>query len=81
MITVRGVKERKYEVRSQTYGTRNVVNRLYYGGIFLASTEERGEEGESKSSMEQTIKRADERTEKMGIEITGEAGSENEVNG
>ncbi len=70
MITVQGSKGRKYEVRSQLYGTSNLVQRLYYGGIFLASTESRGPNGESSSSMEVTIERANARADALGIEVS-----------
>jgi len=70
MTTVQGSKNRKYEVRSELYGTRNLVHRLYYGGIFLASTSELSPTGGSSSSMEDTIARANERADQMGIEIT-----------
>ncbi len=70
MVTVKGSKGIKYEVKSTLYGTRNLVQRLYFGGIFLSSTEEKGPNGESSSSIETTIRRADERCENLGIEVT-----------
>ncbi len=70
MTTVQVSKERKYEVRSQLYGTSNLVQRLYYGGIFLASTDWKGPNGESSTSLEVTIERANERADLLGIEVS-----------
>jgi len=70
MVTVKGKTGRKYEVRETVYGTRNIVYRLYYGGIFLAGSDQRGPNGESSSSLEITIARADARCEELGIEIS-----------
>jgi hypothetical protein len=70
MVTVRGSKERKYEVRSQLYGTSNLVQRLYYGGIYLAGTDWKGPNGESSSTLEITIERADKRADELGIEVS-----------
>jgi hypothetical protein len=69
MTTVQGSKGRRYEVQSTLYGTRNSVHRLYFGGIFLASTEQQGIWGESSSTMEVTIARADDRADALGIEV------------
>lgn len=69
MTTVQGADGRRYEVQSQLYGTRNLIHRLFWGGIFLASTDQRGANGESSSSLETTIARADERATKLGIEV------------
>jgi len=70
MTTVQGSKGRKYEVRSQLYGTQNLVHRLYLGGIFLSATSERGPHDSSSSSMEITLERANERADKLGIEVS-----------
>ena len=69
MTTVQGTNGRKYEVRSELCGTRNLVQRLYYGGIYLAGTDQAGPQGESSSTIEVTIERADERADALGIEI------------
>jgi len=69
MVTVLSKSGRRYEVRSQLYGTSNLVHRLYYGGILLASTDQTGDAGESSSSMELTIERADKRAGQLGISI------------
>lgn len=66
-VTVQGSNGRRYEIRTQTYGTRSVVQRLYYGGIYLASTDDLGPNGESNSTLETTIERANERAEQLGI--------------
>ena len=69
MTTVQGSKGRRYEVREQLYGTSNLVQRLYFGGVFLSSTSESAENGANSSSMMETIKRANERADEMGIEV------------
>lgn len=70
MVTITGKSGRMYEVKSQLYGTSNLVHRLYFGGIFLAGTDCLGPEGESSSSLETTLERAEERVSKLGIEIS-----------
>ena len=70
MVTVKGSKDRRYEVRSQLYGTSNLVLSLYYGGIFLASTDQSGPNGESCSTYEQTIERANLRADVLDIEVS-----------
>ena len=72
MTTVLGGKGRKYEVKSELYGTRNLVHSLYYGGIYLAGTDQKGDKGESSSTMETTIKRANKKADDLGIEINRE---------
>jgi len=69
MTTLRGSNGRRYEVQSQLYGTSNLVHRLYFGGVFLAATDERGPGEQSSSTILQTIERANHRAEEMGIEI------------
>ncbi|MBA7495082.1 hypothetical protein ES702_05661 [subsurface metagenome] len=69
MTTVKGSKGRKYDVECELFGTRNLVHRLYFGGIFLASTDQRGPDGELSSSLEITIERANKRVDDLGIEI------------
>jgi hypothetical protein len=69
MVTVMGKSGKRYEVQSQLYGTSNLVHRLYYGGIFLAGTDQPGPQGESCSTMEQTIDRADARVAALNIYI------------
>jgi len=70
MVTVKSSRTgRVYEVRSQLYGTSNLVHRLYFGGIFLASTGAQGLNVPS-HSWEDAIAIADERSIKLGIEIT-----------
>jgi len=68
-VTVKGENGRRYEVLSELYGTRNMVHRLYYGGIFLASTDQKGPAGESSSSMEVAVRKADEMVKTLGIEV------------
>ena len=70
MTTVKSSKTgRVYEVRSQLYGTSNLVHRLYFGGIFMACT---GSQGLNvpPNSMENAIEIADRRSVELGIEIT-----------
>ena len=64
----------RYEVQTTLYGTRNLVHRLYLGGIFLAGTDEKGPNNESSSSMETTIERANTRNDvlKIRVETQGE---------
>lgn len=70
MTTVRSKKTgRVYSVKSQLYGTSNLVQSLYLGGIFLAGTGSRGPSGESSTTLEDTIARADARADDLGIEI------------
>ena len=69
MTTLQGSKGRRYEVQSTLYGTRNLVQRLYYGGIFLAGTDQRGPAGESSTTLEDTIDRANQRADALGVEI------------
>lgn len=70
MTTVKSNKSgRKYDVQNTLYGTSCNVYRLYYGGIFLAGTDVRGPRGESSSTIEDTIIRADIRADELGIEI------------
>jgi len=64
MTTVRGKNGRRYEVRSTLYGTSNLVQRLYYGGIYLAGTEKSGQ------TIESAIERADKRVEDIGIDVS-----------
>lgn len=70
VTTVKGSNGRRYEVTSLLYGSRNWVHNLYYGGIFLAGTGRKGPRGESSTSMEVTIERANARADELGIEIT-----------
>jgi len=72
MTTVKGKTGRKYEVQSTRYGTRLLVQRLYCGGIYLASTDDRGPNGESETSLEITIERADDRADKLGLCVEDE---------
>jgi hypothetical protein len=67
MVTVLAKSGRRFEVRSTQYGTTNLVHHLFYGGIFLAGTDRRGDAGESSSTMELTIERADKRADQLGI--------------
>jgi len=62
ITTVRGSKGRRYEVKSRLYGTSNMVHCLYYGGVYLASTDHHGK-------MIDTIKAANEYADELGIEI------------
>lgn len=61
---------RVFEVRSQLYGTSNLVHRLYYGGIFMSQT---GSQGLNCPvwSIEEAVEQANNRAEKLGIEIGG----------
>jgi len=69
MTTVRGKSGRRYDVEHTIYGTRNHEYRLYFGGVFLATTASGGPKGESSTSFEDTIIRADERAERLGLEV------------
>jgi len=70
MTTVKSQKSgRVYEVRSQLYGTSNLVHRLYFGGIFLSSTGSQGGNVPS-NSMEDAIRIADKRADELGIEVS-----------
>ena len=62
ITTVKGSGGRRYEVRSTLYGTSNLVQRLYYGGIYLGGTD-------VSVTMEATIEAANKRVEELGIEI------------
>jgi hypothetical protein len=69
--TVKSFKSgRKFEVRSHLYGTSDLVQKLYYGGIFMCQT---GSQGLNCGSLtiEEAIEKADDRAEKLGIEIEG----------
>ena len=68
MTTVQGSKGRKYEVQSRLFGTNHWVYTLFYGGILLASTNKPGPNGESSSSIEVTIERANKKADDLGIE-------------
>ena len=70
VTTVKGSDGRRYEVKSVLHGRSNWVQSLYYGGIFLATTMSPGPKGQSSSSMEVTIERANAKVDKLGIEIT-----------
>jgi hypothetical protein len=59
---------RKYEVRHTLYGTSNNVYSLYYGGIWLASTEQSC--NNSDGTLETAIINADARVAKLGINVT-----------
>lgn len=70
MITVTSLKTgRRYEARTTQYGSSNIVTRLYYGGIYLAGTDQPGMNGESSSSIELTIFRADQRAANLQIDL------------
>jgi hypothetical protein len=70
MTTVKSQKTgRVYEVRSELYGTHNLVHRLYFGGIFMSSTGSQGLNVPS-NSIEDAIEIADKRSSALGIEIT-----------
>lgn len=70
MTTVTGSKGRKYEVRTKQYGMSNTTYMLYYGGIFLAGSDVLVPKGQSCSTLEVTIERANERADALGIEIS-----------
>lgn len=72
IVTVKGKNGRRYEVETTLYGICNLTHRLYYGGIYLAGTNEPGPNKESSSSMKITIQRADNRVDELGIEVAGE---------
>lgn len=67
MVTVQHASGRRFEVRSQLYGTSNLVHRLYYGGIFLCQTGSQGHNAGT-LTMEDAIERANARAERLGIE-------------
>jgi hypothetical protein len=67
MVTVQG-HEKRYEVRSELYGTRNLVHRLYYGGIYLTTA---GGINSTRPAltMAEAIVAADKKVEELGIQI------------
>ena len=69
MTTVKGKSGRRYDVEHTLYGTRNHEYRLYFGGVFLATTASGGPNGESSTTLEDTIIRADDRADRLGLEV------------
>lgn len=71
MTTVTSKSGRKFEVREDPYGKNNhYYYRVFYGGIYLTTTGERGPKGESSTSLEIAIERAEKRVEVLGINIS-----------
>ena len=69
MTTVQGSKGRRYEVRTTIYGTSNIVNRLYFGGVFLAADGTHGLNVPS-VSLEEAIEKANHRADILGLQVT-----------
>lgn len=70
MTTVTSKSGIKLEIREDPYGNNgNCYYKLFYGGIYLTTTGERGLNNESSTKLEDAIVRAETRALALGIEI------------